>query len=105
MSVATTILEQLGGNRFRVMTGAKNFVGSNDSLRFRIPGRGGFAKDGINAIKITLTPTDLYDLEFSRIRGSTVSLIALIKNVYSEDLRRLFTEYTGLQTSLGTMKA
>ena len=38
LTVANTILQQLGGNKFRVMTGAKNFVGSNDALTFRLPG-------------------------------------------------------------------
>ena len=30
MTVAKTILEHLGGNKFRMMTGAKNFVGYED---------------------------------------------------------------------------
>ena len=36
MRVAEEILRQLGGNRFRVMTGAKNFSGTDNSLRMRI---------------------------------------------------------------------
>ena len=36
MRVAETILSQLGGNRFRVMTGAKNFAATDNSLRMRI---------------------------------------------------------------------
>jgi hypothetical protein len=41
------------------MTGAKNFAGSENSLSFRIPGSG-FAGDGINAVHITLDPSDTY---------------------------------------------
>ena len=31
MTVAKTILEQLGGNKFRMMTGAKNLAGDENS--------------------------------------------------------------------------
>jgi hypothetical protein len=36
MSVSHEILRQLGGNKFIAMTGAKNFVGSENSITFRI---------------------------------------------------------------------
>ena len=36
MSVARTILSQLGGNKFAAMTGAKNFVDCGDALSMRI---------------------------------------------------------------------
>ncbi len=32
LKVAETILEQLGGNQFRMMTGAKNLAGDENSL-------------------------------------------------------------------------
>ncbi len=36
LTVAKTILEQLGGELFVAMTGAKNFVGTEDSLTFEV---------------------------------------------------------------------
>ena len=36
MSVAKEILETLGGNKFRVMTGAKNFMGFSNGLVMKI---------------------------------------------------------------------
>jgi len=36
MRVAKTILEQLGGNKFRMMTGAKKLAGDENSLSMRI---------------------------------------------------------------------
>ena len=36
LKVAETILEQLGGNKFRMMTGAKNLAGDETSLSMRI---------------------------------------------------------------------
>lgn len=100
LTVAHTILAQLGGNRFTAMTGAKNFVGSENSLSFRIPGSG-FAKDGINAVRITLNGLDLYDVAFSRIRGGAVKTLYTETNIYADKLQEVFRLHTGLHTSLG----
>lgn len=98
MQVAKTILEQLGGTRFAVMTGAKNFVGGNDSLAFRLPSN--FAKDGINTVRVTLDPSDTYTVEFLRIRGTKLTIVATEDMVYCDALRSTFTRVTGLQVSL-----
>ena len=50
MSVAKTILEQLGGNQFCMMTGAKNLVDCGDALAMRI----GRNSSNSNYLKITL---------------------------------------------------
>jgi len=101
LSVATTILVQLGGNRFKVMTGAKNIIGSDDSLTFMLPT--GFAKDSINKVSVTLDWTDTYVVEFGRAVFRPVPKYREIKKltmVYAEDLQRMFTEVTGLNTHL-----
>lgn len=98
--VAKTILEQLGGNKFRVMTGAKNFVGAPDSLRFSLPGGGGFCLDGINKVVITLDPSDTYTVQFYRLRGAKATLIKEVKDVYCDYLVACFERATGLRTSL-----
>ncbi len=100
MTVANTILAQLGGRRFRAMTGARNFVGSDDSLSFRLPGSGGFCKDGINAVHVVLTPMDEYDMKFMRVRGTKVKTVCEFKGIYFDQLQPLFTEATGLETHL-----
>lgn len=69
MSVATEILSQLGGNKFRVMTGAKHFLDTGNGLDFSLPGSGGFCKDGINKVVIKLNSMDTYDIKFLKIRG------------------------------------
>ena len=101
MEVAKTILQQLGGNKFIVMTGAKNFTGSPDALSFKLPGGGGFCKDGINAV----TPADDYNIDFMRVRGMTVKTIKKVDGIYFDQLQEVFTEATGLRTSLGRMVA
>lgn len=109
MTVANTILAQLGGNKFRAMTGAKSFAGDKDSLTFKLPAR--FAKDGITAVKIKLEPTDTYTVTFYKQRPWTKSNIAkgiaaavvVVKefdNVYCDTLCTVFESATGLATSL-----
>lgn len=100
MTVANTILEQLGGNKFIAMTGARNLTGSDNSLSFRLPGAGGFCKQGINAVKITLTAMDDYIVEALRIRGSKIAPVAYREGVYCDTLRETFETMTGLRTSL-----
>ena len=103
MSVAKTILEQLGGSRFVFMTGAKSLTDHGNALSFRLPGAGGFTKEGINYVKVTLNDADLYDLEFSRVRKLTVKTLHRETAIPVENLREVFRLYTGLVTSLGTM--
>lgn len=100
--VANTILDQLGGRRFAMMTGAKNFTAlKNDSgLQFQLPGGGGFTKNGINVVKITLTPEDLYDVEYAKIRKGSYSVVHKSEGIYAEDLTDDFVENTGLHTRL-----
>ncbi len=98
MTVAEIILEQLGGNKFQVMTGAKSFVGSADSLQFSIP-----TSRKINKVFIELTDLDLYNVFFYSIRGVAVKVIRMVDGIDATQLREVFTMTTGLETSLGTM--
>lgn len=100
MQAAKTILQQLGGNRFIAMTGAKNCLSDGNSLSFRLPSSPNFTKDGINYVKITLTPADEYNMEFGKIRGHSYKIIKTVEGVYWDSLQELFTEYTGLDTHL-----
>lgn len=99
MEVAKTILEQLGGNKFIVMTGAKAFIGSKTGLSFKLPGKN-FCKHDINYVKITLTPADLYDVEYSRCRGLKITTVAKVEGIYFDQLTGDFEEKTGLRTRL-----
>jgi hypothetical protein len=103
--IAETILAQLGGRRFVAMTGARQLTAHSDALSFRIPGAGGFAKQSINYVKVTLRPSDTYDVEFSRVRGRKVTIVASKSDIYADQLREVFTRETGLDTSLGTLRA
>lgn len=100
MEVSETILRQLGGRQFIVMTGARNFIGHPDMLTFRLPGSGGFCKNGINRVAIRLNPSDTYTVTFSRIRGMKAVEIAEHRDVYFDSLQEIFTRETGLETHL-----
>lgn len=107
--IAMTILSQLGGNKMKVMTGAKNMSYTKEgNLIFQLPR--GFAKQKISAVEIALNGNDLYDIYFRQITNRkdkalgimvpTVVDIKTVNDVFCEDLRRIFEEETGLYTSL-----
>lgn len=96
MSVALTILEQLGGKRFVVMTGAKSLVKGSDSLTFRI----GKNKSKANMIQIALTEADDYEVTFYKLRGIDLKIVDSVKGIYAENLVEMFENKTGLYTSL-----
>ncbi len=96
MTVAKTILEQLGGHMFIVMTGSKNFVGSETGLSFKV----GRNSKGITHVRINLNAMDTYDVEFLKIRKLDPKVAAYREGIYFDQLQSLFTEETGLYTRL-----
>ncbi|MXN88591.1 hypothetical protein [Pasteurella canis] len=94
MNIAEIILEQLGGNRFLIMTGAKNLVNTGNGLAFSLPSN--FAKDKINHICISLTDSDLYDITYSNRRGINFKKITKSEAIYCDMLKDDFTNTTGL---------
>ncbi len=95
--VARTILQQLGGNRFTAMTGAKNFVGSRNSIQFSI----GRNSAGITKVRIVLTPADEYNVEYYKGAGVNLKLVKKSEGIYADQLQENFTDNTGMDTSLG----
>ena len=94
--IAKTILQQLGGNKFIAMTGAKNLGASNKSLSMKI----GRNSKSINYVVITLKSSDLYEMEFIRMRGAKRTVVKKVKGVYADQLQTMFTKYTGMNTRL-----
>ena len=95
---ARTIFEQIGGHKFAVMTGAKNFCYSEKEhfLSFSI----GKNNKGINRVKITLTPADDYTMQFAYIRGANYNVKNTVEGVYFDMLQDVFTMNTGMYTKL-----
>ena len=94
--IAATIKQQLGGARFCIMTGAKQFSYSEDgSLNFRIP-----RTKNIRAIRITLDADDTYTMTFFSIRKLDCKVVHEVSGVYCDQLQSVFTSKTGLYTRL-----
>jgi hypothetical protein len=96
MAVSRTILEQLGGHKFVVMTGARNIFSIESGLSFKIPGT--HTKNHINFISITLDPSDTYTIKFFKFRGSKIKTISEHSMIYDDMLQKIFTAETGLDT-------
>lgn len=107
-TVAMTILEQLGGNKFIAMTGARNLVFSKDSLTMSIPKNMSKA----NRLKISLNWDDTYTMRFYKYTAPRLNHKAMTytnekteevvkyDGVYFDQLQELFTQVTGMYTRL-----
>lgn len=96
LTVANTILAQLGGRKFLAMTGAKNLTGSNKTLSFQLPSN----LTKVNCIRVTLTAMDDYMVEGLNVRGTKIKPVALREGIYCENLQSCFETMTGLRCSL-----
>ena len=100
--IAATILNQLGGRRFVMMTGAKDFIITKNELSFKI----GRNCNSINRILISLDPSDTYTMKFccDRLSKKTFEfsrkIVNEISDVYCDMLQPVFTQYTGLETKM-----
>lgn len=108
--IASTILQQLGGGRFLLMTGTKDLIAIENGLKMTLARNGSKA----NRLEITLNGADLYDIKFYHFtpwRFSTrggqfreypekITVIKEYKNCYCDQLQELFTNVTGMYTRL-----
>lgn len=95
--IAQTILQQLGGNKFTTMTGAKNFVRLKSGLQFDISGR--LASNKANRVTIELV-NDLYNVTYYRVRGLDFKKISSTTGIHAGNLAASFKQATGLDTHL-----
>jgi len=103
LTVAETILKQLGGNKFRMMTGAlvisgnHRLAGDENSLSMKI----GRNSSNSNYLKITLNSMDTYDMKFCKLtRKFEEKSVSEYNNIYNDMLTDQFTAHTGMYTSL-----
>lgn len=93
MELRKTIYVALGSNKFRVMTGAKNFVYDDTSLTFQIP------RLGYCTVKYD-EAQDLFNMTFFKIRKFERKINKEFKGLFVDQLREFFEDFTGLRTSL-----
>ena len=126
--IAKTIMQQLGGNQFVAMTGARQLVAVENGVRFRI----GRNATRTNVVRITLRGDDTYNMEFMYVQNPPNPYTLLMKymgrgmdplsaetkvkqkiaamtepqtlreykGVYCDQLQELFRDYTKLNTRL-----
>lgn len=99
--IIKTIWNQIGGNRFGIMVGAKNLAGKETTLQFQ------FMKNisNSNRLEIKLEWDDTYTLTFGHLNKLNYIIDKIFKDVYCDELAKTFESYTGLYTNLGTMGA
>lgn len=124
-TISNDIFNQLGGQKFVVMTGAKNMVSSENGLTFQI----GKNASKANLVKVTVNANDTYNLQFWNKGKEINSILLMVKyfqqglndeqirikvaekkaepkmlkeysGIYSDQLQELFTEYTKMYTKL-----
>lgn len=112
LTVAKEILTQLGGKKFLLMTGCKDLLGDEKSLRMRLVKN----KSQANYLEITLGGDDLYTMRFFYHREARYKVLPELKKVqeipavekevkqvegvYCDMLCPIFTEVTGLETRM-----
>ena len=94
---ATELLRQLGGNKFRMMVGAKKMSLGPAGLQMKI----GRNSKAISHVIIDLDRgKDLYVMSFIRVRKGIPKLVKKYTDVYADQLNKIFEKETGLYTRL-----
>jgi len=83
MTVAKTILSQLGGSQFVALTGAKNLVASKDTLALKV----GRNSKGVTHVRVRLDPSDTYTVTFLKARAGEIKTLHEVSDVYCDALR------------------
>lgn len=97
---ATICLQQLTGrnnpiNTLKAMLGAKVSLCSDGKIAFSFK-----MCRKANVCRIALNGNDLYDIEFYRLRKFQEEKVQVFNDVYAEDMKSLFENFTGLRVSL-----
>ena len=105
---ATTIINQLGGNKFLAMTGSKDILALENGVRMKLQKN----MSGANMLEIILDPLDTYNMRFykytpGRLNKKTwvytddkITEIEDLSGVYFDQLQGIFTNITGMDTHL-----
>lgn len=92
---ADIILQQLGGRRFLVMTGAKASRDGENTLHLQFP------SGKVKTLTIELMPADTYTLKaYGPWRAGKRKTLHESDDVYAENLRSIVSDWTGLALSL-----
>jgi len=99
LTVANTIRDQIGRGAL-FMIGANTFVGTADSLTFKVGRNSGNGKGGVSHIRVTLMPSDTYKVESIRVRGTSVKILDTREDIYFDGLAEVIGHLTGMAVSV-----
>jgi hypothetical protein len=93
LTIAKTILAQIKmiDPRATWAWGAKDFVGTANSIRFKTSGMVKWK----GYVEVSLNGRDLYDVEFYRVRGIEVKVVSKLNDIFAEDLVNVIDEQVG----------
>ena len=99
--VIETMINQLGGTKFFIMTGSKPQYKdiSTDSPLIALK----LTKNNSKANYLTIQyirSTDLYKMEFIKMNIKERKIVSSYDNIYSDQLTEIFESETGLRTTL-----
>jgi hypothetical protein len=97
VETANAILAELGGHRFRALTGARNFLAAPDGLQVDLP-RVAIA----TRVRILLEPTGAYTVITYEGRGPALREANRHEGVPAAGLRRSFASLTGIDLTSET---
>ncbi len=100
MTIANEISKQIGNAAF-CMIGAKNLVGGDNYLTFKIMRN---AKR-VTHVRVTLDPSDTYTVEFIRCWGTKApEILESVEGIYCDMLKSVIGCGTGLEMSMPTIR-
>lgn len=79
------------------MIGAHSFTARPNGVSFCFKAK---SKNGSNALRVTLDPSDTYTVEFLRVHGGKLTTKKVVSDVYCDQLTELFERETGLYLSI-----
>lgn len=106
--IASTIINQLGGSRFVVMTGSRDFIAIENGVRMTLARN--YSK--ANRLEIVLNGDDTYSMRFYNYQSpkfnsrtyqfcdSKETEIKEYEHIYFDQLQELFTNVTHMYTNL-----
>lgn len=95
LDIANEIRNQLG-NQALMMIGARNLMGTDNSLSFGIMRN----EKKVNHIKIELNSMDTYDVTYSNVGSRKFKVIHVSEGIYSDMLLQSIRINTSLNTNL-----
>lgn len=100
-NIANTIWQQLGAQRFSLVTGCKPIAyGEANGMVYLLMSVGKNCH-AINRFEVSYNEgLDLYEVRFMRERKGQTNVAAQYKEVYADMMHTLFTQQTGMVTTL-----